>query len=64
MENKRLCFRWAEKILFNLSISPKYNTNLKYEGKEIEAGNFYEFQAYNLIPENLGPFCLNKARIM
>ena len=53
MENKRFCF-----------ISPKHNTKLTYRGKEIEAGFFYEYWAYNIIPDNLGPFCLNKGRFI
>lgn len=53
MKNKRFCF-----------ISPKHNPKLTYKGKEIEAWFFYEYWAYNMIPDNLGPFCLNKGRFI
>jgi len=39
-------------------ISPAKNANLKVKSKQVEAGDFYEFVAYQIEPQTLSPFCL------
>ncbi|KAM3130142.1 hypothetical protein pb186bvf_017745 [Paramecium bursaria] len=51
IKNKKLCF-----------ISPKYHSHLKYQGKPIEAGFYYEYYTYNIIPQKQGPFCFKTVK--
>jgi len=40
-------------------ISPSKNPNLKIDGHQVEAGDFYEYMAYNKTISNPSPFCFN-----